>query len=124
MQSQHSSKKQKPKALSLPWGHGSMALHGTKWWIVWRDVAGKVHNDNSGTADAQEAQKMLAERALPRAQAMLDTLRRIADGEETYQGDSPARRKSAQPRKVGRDRGKAAANPRPSGGQGQARGEA
>jgi hypothetical protein len=91
-----------------------MALHGTKWWIVWRDVAGKVHYDNSGTADAQEAQKMLAERALPRAQAMLDTLRRIADGEETYQGEGAAGRATSKRRTAGRDRGATTRNPRKS----------
>lgn len=70
--------------MPLPWGFGSMAFHGRNWWLTWRDPEGKVHYENSGTDDAREAQKIMANRALPRADAMLRKLMAIANGEETY----------------------------------------
>jgi hypothetical protein len=81
MQSQHSKKQSKAKSQdlkSLLWGTGSMALKGRVFWIVYRDVAGALIYENSGTADAGEAQRLLAKRALPRALAALAELERIA----------------------------------------------
>jgi len=76
MQSHHRSK---PPA-KLPWGFGSMAFHGKVWWLIYRTPDGKIHYENSGTADAGEAQRIMAGRALPRARAMVEALEAIADG--------------------------------------------
>lgn len=76
--------------MPLPFGHGSMAMHGHSWWLIWRDPEGKAHYTNSRTADAAEAQKIMANLALARARAQLETLERIANG-ETYQHDGSPR---------------------------------
>lgn len=105
MQSQDSSKQQPRIPLPLPWGFGSMAFKGAVWWLTWRDENNQVHYDNSGTADAAEAQRIMAQKALPRAQAMLAQLERIANGEETYQGKGAARRTAAKRRAARADSG-------------------
>jgi hypothetical protein len=66
-----------------------MQLHGRVWWLTWRNAAGEVQYENSGTSDAKEAQRIMAERALPRARAAVEALERIANG-ETYQGTQSA----------------------------------
>lgn len=104
MQSQNSSTKEGRKPLPLPWGFGSMAFHGRVWWLTWRDPEGEIHIDNSNTADAAEAQRIMAGLSLPRARALVALLERIANGEEIYQGDRSAGRGSPKPRKVGGDR--------------------
>jgi hypothetical protein len=81
MQSHDRSTKQGRKPLPLPHGHGSMAFHGTKWWLIYRDAKDKKHYENSGTDDAREARKIMAERALPRARAAVAELERIANEE-------------------------------------------
>lgn len=76
--------------MPLPWGHGSMSFHGSKWWLIWRDTKNKIHHENSQTDDASVAQKVLAQRALPRARAAVAELEAIANGDEIHQGDQAA----------------------------------
>ena len=98
MQSHESSKQQGHVALPLPWGFGSMAFHGATWQLIWRDTANQVRYKGSGTGDAREAQRLLAQLALPRAKGMVEALERIANGEETYQGHAKARPGAGRPR--------------------------
>jgi hypothetical protein len=91
---------------------GSAQLYGRVWWVTDRTPQGEVRFENSGTEDAAEAQKIMADRALPRAKAMVARLEAIVNGEATDQGDSKARRKCAKQRAAGRDRGSTTANPR------------
>lgn len=95
-----------------------MSWHGRKWWLAWRDSEAKTHFENAGTDDPREAQRMLAERTLPRARAIVETLERIAHGEvyEKDPGDRKAGGKTAKPRGTGRTRGKAASAARKSAG--------
>jgi hypothetical protein len=115
MQSQKRSKKQKPKPLSLAWGHGSMSLHGRCWWLVWRDSEGLPHYENSYTDNPQVARKILAIRALPRARAAVALLEQIAN-EELHQGNGEAGGAPSDPGAAGRNRRKTSANPRPRKG--------
>ena len=118
MQSQNSSTEEKRKPLPLPWGFGSMVFHGRVWWLTWRDIDGKVHHDNSGTGDAAEAQHIMAERALPRARAMVAQLERIAYGEETYIDPAKSKsRKRPRSRRVAPRRSAPAKPPRTPGGK-------
>lgn len=87
MPSQKSSKR---IPLPLPWGFGSMAFKGRTWQLTWRDPAGKIHWESSGTADAAEAQRIMANRALPRAQAMVKALRAIIDGKPYQKSETAA----------------------------------
>ena len=58
-----------------------MSWHGKVWWLTFKGTDGKPRFENSGTPDAAEAQKLLAQRALPRARAAVAELERIANGE-------------------------------------------
>lgn len=101
----------KPEPLSLPWGFGSMSWHGKFWWLTFRDPENNVVWKNSNTPDAVEAQKILAELALPRARKLLETLERIANGQETYRGESAPKRKPPKPRPLRRDSRRTTAYP-------------
>src|SRR5215469_1663906 len=103
----HKATESKPR---LPWGFGSAARHGRVWWFIYRNTAGEMQYENSGTGDVAEAQKLLAQRAIPRARNMLEALERIADG-EPYQPATEAGRRSSKPRT--RSDGRAARNSRP-----------
>jgi hypothetical protein len=83
MQSHKSNTAEERIPLPLPWGFGSMSWRGCVWRLAWRDPAGEIHYESSRTADAAEAQRIMAVKALPRAQAMVEALERIAHG-ETY----------------------------------------
>ncbi len=87
---------------------GSAARHGRVWWLTYRDAAGKVRTENSGTEDTAEAQRIMAQRALPRAKALVATLERIANG-EADQSNGEARRAASRP---GRGRGAAPSDTR------------
>src|SRR5256885_14462702 len=89
MQSQRSTKQSKQDHPRLPWGMGSAVLRGRSWWLSYRTPDGEIRYENSGTEDAAEAQRIMAQRALPRARALVATLKRIANG-ETHQGDTEA----------------------------------
>ena len=121
MQSHNSSNK---IPLPLPWGFGSMQWKGRVWQLTWRDPEGKVHYDGSGTADAAEAQRIMAERALPRARAMVEQLERIANGETYRQADQGTGGKRPGSRPVGAVGAPAAAAPRKAGGKGTRGGKA
>lgn len=79
MQSQKGSNKSQQDKPRLPWGLGSAALKGNVFWLVFRDPAGKVRYENSYTADAAEAERILAAKALPRARAMVAALEKLAN---------------------------------------------
>jgi hypothetical protein len=89
---------------------GSMHWRGSYWWLTWRDVAGEIHHESARTTDARQAQTMLAIKALPRAEAMVEQLEAIIRG-ETYHGRGKAERAPAKPCGAGRHRRKAAGNP-------------
>jgi len=93
MQSQNSSKTTKKKAEerpSLPWGLGSARFKGRSWWLVYRTKLDEVREENSGTADASEARRILAQRALPRARAAVELLERLANGEDQSDAEAGA----------------------------------
>jgi len=84
-----------------------------------------VQYENSGTGDAAKAQRLLAQRAIPRCKAMLEGLEKIANGEPfDFEGeaglrsskprdyrDREAERKPAKKGTAGRDRRGTAKNP-------------
>jgi len=90
----HKATEAKPR---LPWGFGSAARHGKVWWFIYRSVDGEMQYENSRTGDVAEAQKLLAQRAIPRAKNMLEALERIANG-EPYEFESEAGLRSSKPR--------------------------
>jgi hypothetical protein len=112
MQSHSSTEKKQRTPLPLPWGMGSMSFRGSVWWLTYRDAAGKIHYDNSGTDDAKEAQRIMAVRALPRAKAMVAKLERIIHA-EARQSHGAAGGSPAKPGRAGGDRRKTPSNPRP-----------
>ena len=116
MQSQKSSTKEKRKPLPLPHGLGSMHFRGAQWQLVYNDAEGKLRFEGARTADAAEAQRKLAERTIPRVEAMLEQLRRIANGEETYQRNDKAR--AIAGRQKARRRAKAPGGNRQGDGKG------
>src|SRR5882672_314851 len=80
MQSQKPSTEQQERP-QLPWGMGSARIKGRVWWITYRDPKGKIHLENSGTGDPAEAQRIMAQKALPRAWAMVAALEKLANAE-------------------------------------------
>jgi hypothetical protein len=88
----------------LPRGAGSMQMRGAKWWLLFRDEHGRLIQRNSGTADADEARRLLAKAALRVLAARAKEIRRIAYGGET---EAEARTRS------GKDYGAQRAGDRP-----------
>jgi|SRR5215471_5092131 len=64
---------------SLPYGSGSIQFRGAVWWLVYRDANGKVIQENSLTADADEALRMLVSRSTATLRARIDQLEAIAN---------------------------------------------
>ena len=58
---------------------GSAAIKGNVYWLTFRNAKGDIRVENSGTADAKEARRILAARALPRARAAVKLLENIAN---------------------------------------------
>ena len=73
----------RPNPGGLPRGAGSMQMRGAKWWLLFRDEHGRLVQRNSGTADAAEARRLLANAALRVLAARAKEIRRIAYGGET-----------------------------------------
>src|SRR5215831_6479468 len=73
----------RPNPGGLPRGAGSMQMRGAKWWLLFRDEHGRLVQRNSGTADADEARRLLAKAALRVLAARAKEVRRIAYGGET-----------------------------------------
>jgi hypothetical protein len=48
----------------LPYGFGSMMMRGAKWWMIYRSVAGERVQENTFTADINEARVILCRTAL------------------------------------------------------------
>jgi len=92
------------------------------WWIVWRDLDDRVHHENGGQ-DAIKAQRIMAERALPRAKAAVALLRSILRGRPYYPDEGDSGGETAEPEAAGGTRRKAAANPRRGAGAEEAGGE-
>ena len=88
-----STKKRKTKVERpvLPWGNGSARIRGKVFWITYRDAKGKIHIDNSGTADPVEARRIMAIKALPRALAAVAELEAIINGTEAKGSKRPGR---------------------------------
>ncbi len=104
MQSQSSTKKSKQNHPRLPWGMGSAVLRCGSYYLAYRTPDGEVCYENSGTDDPAEAQRIMAERALPRARALVATLERIANGKTRQapdQGKSGKRPRSGSVAPVG-----------------------
>jgi hypothetical protein len=104
MQSQTRRKPTKKDRPKLPHGAGSAAFKGKVWWITYRDAADEIHYENSGTDNPAEVRKIMAERALPRARAVLAELERIANEEvpQPDQGKDGASGSSSRPRRGSR----------------------
>jgi hypothetical protein len=60
-----------------------MQIRGAKWWLLFRDEYGHLVQRNSGTADADEARRLLAKAALRVLEARAKEIRRVAYGGET-----------------------------------------
>jgi hypothetical protein len=95
----------------LPWGMGSAVFRGDNWWATYRDVEGRIRYESTDTDDRDEAERIIAEWALPRARLMVATLERIARG-ESDQSNGEAGGSPAKPRSTRRDRGKATSDTR------------
>ena len=88
-----------PNPGGLPRGAGSMQMRGAKWWLLFRDEHGHLVQQNSGTADADEARRLLAKAALRVLEARAKEIRRVAyDGETKAETRSRAgKHQGAQP---------------------------
>jgi hypothetical protein len=69
----------------LPYGAGSVQRRGRVWWMIFRDVEGRIIQENAQTEDYSEARRLLATRALATAQARVAAILSIIH-EETGAG--------------------------------------
>ena len=67
----------------LPYGNGSIQRRRRYWYLIYRDPEGALVQESSRTEDQAEAQRLLAQRALPTHDARRALLYQVAYGEET-----------------------------------------
>src|SRR5689334_13732499 len=90
-----------PKPTKLPYGSGSIQLRGRVWWMIYRDAAEQVTQENSRTEDQADALRLLANRAIRTMRSRIAVLKAIADGRPEDQSDG-RRRAGGRPEPVGR----------------------
>ena len=63
----------------VPWGVGSLQIRGRVYWMIYRDLAGRVIQENTLTANLEEARVVLAERAIEVSEARIVALKAVRD---------------------------------------------
>jgi hypothetical protein len=81
---------------AVPYGAGSVQKRRASLWMIYRDTNGKTINENSHTADWDEATRLLCQRALPALEARVAEVKRIAEGTPS----TARKQKPAQPLRV------------------------
>jgi hypothetical protein len=85
----------------LPHGAGSIQKRRAKYWMIFRDLKGRVVQQNTGTDDRQEAFRVLARATLPYLRGKVAAVEAVANEGSTEAG--PERRHQyRQPARNGR----------------------